>query len=124
MHLCTHSCIESQAMTRGVFSIFNTSVVLSKQIHHTQDNPYSRLGSTRTSASQVIKQYAHWLQLIQEYGRQSGRPIDNGYKIATVINQVKGSLRDHPLLNMVTWTTSQHSTMSRRSSSIFSQLST
>eukprot|EP00971_Amphidinium_carterae_P045864 902328-Amphidinium_carterae.1 len=47
-----------------------------------------------------MKQYTNWLQLIQEYGTQTGRAIDDEIKIATIINHVKGPLRNHLLLNM------------------------
>eukprot|EP00971_Amphidinium_carterae_P287199 5701165-Amphidinium_carterae.1 len=47
-----------------------------------------------------MKQYTNWLQLIQEYEIQTGRSIDDEIKIATVINQVKGPLRNHLLLNI------------------------
>eukprot|EP00971_Amphidinium_carterae_P100527 1988457-Amphidinium_carterae.1 len=47
-----------------------------------------------------MKQYTNWLQLIQEYETQTGRAIDDEIKIATVISQVKGPLRNHLLLNI------------------------
>eukprot|EP00971_Amphidinium_carterae_P320061 6362259-Amphidinium_carterae.1 len=48
----------------------------------------------------MLKHYTQWLQTIQEYETSHNTKISDDIKIASVVNSVRGQLRNHLLLNM------------------------
>eukprot|EP00971_Amphidinium_carterae_P205291 4074576-Amphidinium_carterae.1 len=48
----------------------------------------------------MLKHYTQWLQTIQEYETTHNTKISDDIKILSVVNSVRGQLRNHLLLNM------------------------
>eukprot|EP00971_Amphidinium_carterae_P138755 2749712-Amphidinium_carterae.2 len=71
--------------------------------------------ANHNSASEMFKHYIPWLQTIQEYEWTRKTGISDDIKIASIVNSIRGQLKNHLLQSMdITRMRPRHLTMSRR----------